>query len=112
MKVTQEQQNKGQELYQELVQRSWEDASFKERLIANPNATIAEVTGNETSDQNIVVEDQTDAKTIYINIPARVDVDQLELTDEQLETVAGGVTPASGFWFAGGLALGVISRLV
>ena len=105
MKVTQEQQSRGQELYQELVQRSWEDTSFKERLMANPNETIAEVTGQEVSDYNIVVEDQTETNTVYINIPAKVNLDELALTDEQLETVAGGVTPTSIGWFAGGLSL-------
>jgi len=109
MKVTIEEQKEGQELYQNLVQRSWDDSNFKERLIASPNETIAEVTGREASAHNIVVKDQTDPNTIYINIPARVEVDQLELTDEQLESVAGGWTPLLGLAVGGGLAL--ISRL-
>jgi len=39
----------------------------------------------------IVVEDQTDESIIYLNIPRKVNLDEFELTDEQLEMVAGGI---------------------
>ena len=78
MKITQEQQQKGQELYQELVQKAWKSATFKEQLISNPEATIEEVTGvksNFGSATKIVVEDQTDSNIIYLNIPQKVNLD-------------------------------------
>jgi ABC-type uncharacterized transport system ATPase subunit len=93
MKITLEQQEKGKQLHQELVQKAWESATFKEQLINNPEATIAKITGvksNTSSDVKIVVEDQTDANIIYLNIPAKVNIEDFELTEEQLELVAGG----------------------
>jgi hypothetical protein len=94
MKITLEQQEKGKQLHQELVQKAWESATFKEQLINNPEATIAEITGvksKTTNDIKIVIEDQTDANIIYLNIPQKLDLDNLELTEEQLELVAGGL---------------------
>jgi arginyl-tRNA synthetase len=90
MEFTQE-----QKLYAEIVQKAWEDTSFKEELIANPVATIEKFTGKKMSlpeGKTIVVRDQTDESTVYINIPAasKQSVDA-ELSEEQLETVAGGM---------------------
>ncbi|WBX76791.1 hypothetical protein PG911_00600 [Tenacibaculum ovolyticum] len=91
MKITIEQQEKGQKLHQELVQKAWESITFKEQLVSNPEATIAEVLGVETKgNSNIVVEDQTDSDIIYLNIPRKININDIELTEEQLEAVSGG----------------------
>ncbi|MFV0247947.1 MAG: class IIb bacteriocin, lactobin A/cerein 7B family [Tenacibaculum sp.] len=40
--------------------------------------------------------DQTqDTSTIYFDIPAEPNLDELELTEEQLEMVAGGISPST-----------------
>lgn len=106
--ITLEQQEKGAELFKVLAQKAWESASFKEQLIKNPVAAIEQVTGKDLSDLNrrIVVEDQTDSSVIYINIPAKIDFNELELTEEQLEMIAGGITPVLGA-YAVGVAIGV-----
>jgi len=88
MEFTQE-----QKLYQEVVQKAWEDAEFKKELTANPLDAIEKLTGvrlNLPKGKTIVVRDQTDDSTVYINIPAKPNVDDLQLTEEQLEAVAGG----------------------
>jgi hypothetical protein len=95
MEFTQE-----QKLYAEIVQKVWEDASFKEELIANPLAAIEKLTGkklNLPEGKTIVVRDQTDESTVYINIPAtpKQAVDA-ELSEEQLEAVAGGIIDGDG----------------
>jgi hypothetical protein len=92
MEFTQE-----QKLYAEIVQKAWEDASFKKELVANPIAAIEKLTGkkmNMPEGKTLVVRDQTDESTVYINIPAspKHSVDA-ELNEEQLEAVAGGVMP-------------------
>ncbi len=44
----------------------------------------------------MVVRDQTDESTVYINIPANADIDDIELNEEQLEAAAGGfISPSS-----------------
>ncbi|KAB7725718.1 class IIb bacteriocin, lactobin A/cerein 7B family [Rudanella paleaurantiibacter] len=92
--MTQEQQKQAETLVRTLAQKAWESSTFKEQLIRNPVSTIESVTGQAiTPNTKIVVEDQTDNSVIYLNIPRKVEFDELELTDEQLETVSGGSTP-------------------
>ncbi len=95
MEFTQE-----QKLYAEIVQKAWEDASFKQELIANPVAAIEKLTGkkmNLPEGKTLIVRDQTDESTVYINIPAAPKkVDDVELNEEQLEAVAGGIEGLGG----------------
>jgi hypothetical protein len=87
MEITQE-----QKLYQEVVQKAWEDSEFKAELIANPVAAIEKLTGkkiNLPKGKTLVVRDQTEDSTVYINIPTIPETD-VELNEEELEKVAGG----------------------
>jgi hypothetical protein len=106
--ITQEQQIQGAELIKTLAQKAWESSAFKEQLINNPVSTIESVTGQKLqTDLKIVVEDQTDESVVYLNIPAKPDLSTLELTDEQLEMVAGGTDFISGIAY-GLAALAII----
>ena len=88
-----------QKVYAEIVQKAWEDAEFKKELLSNPVAAIEKLTGkklNLPEGKTLVVRDQTDDATIYINIPSKVELDA-ELNEEQLEAVAGGaIWPPTG----------------
>ncbi|MFC3811761.1 class IIb bacteriocin, lactobin A/cerein 7B family [Lacihabitans lacunae] len=91
MEITQE-----QTMFAEVVQKAMEDDAFKKTLIANPVNTIETFIGHELIIPNgltLVVQDQSEESTIYLNIPKKGRIDELELTDEQLEMVAGGSTP-------------------
>jgi hypothetical protein len=90
MEFTQE-----QKLYAEIVQKAWEDPQFKSELMTSPVEAIEKATGqklNLPQNKTLVVRDQTDESTIYINLPARSNTDDVELNEEQLEVVAGGTT--------------------
>jgi hypothetical protein len=81
-----------QKLYAEVVQKAWEDADFKKELTNNPVAAIEKLTGRKliiTEGKTLVVRDQTDESTVYINIPAKPAMD-VELNEDQLEAAAGG----------------------
>lgn len=89
MEFTQE-----QKLYAEIVRKAWDDAEFKKELVANPVGAIEKLTGkkiNLPEGKTLVVRDQTDDSTVYINIPAIPQMDG-ELSEEQLEVVAGGAS--------------------
>ncbi len=109
--ITQEQQKQGVELMNSLVEKAWNNAEFKEQLIKNPVATIESVTGHKLNDNvNFIVEDQSDSSKIFLNIPRKVELDSLELSDEQLEMVNGGefvVAIAVGGAFLTGMGIGV-----
>ncbi|MEW7281259.1 NHLP leader peptide family RiPP precursor [Aquimarina sp. 2201CG1-2-11] len=84
---------KEQEVFHTVIQKAWEDASFKQELIANPVDAIEKLTGaklNITEGKTLVVRDQTNSSNIYINIPVKQELDDVELDEEQLEAVAGG----------------------
>ena len=86
MEITQE-----QNLYAEIVQKAWGDLQFKSDLLINPVATIEQLTGQKANipqDLKFVVVDQSDESTFYFNIPR--DPRNMELTEEQMEAIAGG----------------------
>ncbi|WP_082474739.1 NHLP leader peptide family RiPP precursor [Chryseobacterium sp. Leaf201] len=88
MEFTQE-----QNVYAEIVQKAWEDAEFKKALLANPVEAIEKLTGkkmNLPEGKTFVVRDQTDESIVFINLPPQQNAD-VELNEDQLEAVAGGV---------------------
>ncbi len=88
MEITQE-----QKLMQDIITKAWEDSAFKNELVANPVAAIEKLTGKKMElpkGKALVVRDQTDASTVYINIPAEQKTEDVELNEEQLEMVSGG----------------------
>lgn len=94
MKISQDAQIQGQELLKTLVEKAWQSPDFKNQLLTNPQTAIEAVTGKKSSsNKKIVVEDQSSDSIIYFNIPAEPKLDELELSAEQLEIVAGGLTP-------------------
>jgi len=109
--ITIEQQKQGEELIKKLAHKAWENSSFKEQLVQNPVSTIESITGRPVPQNvKVVVDDQTDPSVIYLNIPAKPDYSEIELTDEQLEVVSGGEIMCVGAWIAVGavaLAAGV-----
>jgi len=67
---------KEQEIYAQVVQKCWEDASFKQELIDNPVETLEKFSGkslNIPEGKTLIVRDQTDGSAVYINIPRKVE---------------------------------------
>jgi hypothetical protein len=92
------------ELYQKLVTKSWEDQNFLAQLLKHPVPTIEKELGRPLKLQNrkVTVEDQTDTKIIYFNIPREPNFEDVELSEHQLELIAGGngikiIKPVNGF---------------
>lgn len=108
-------QQRSNEVIKDLISKSWEDEAFKQEFISSPVKTIEKSTGKANhlpEGMTVVVEDQTDPSIIYLNIPAKPDYSNMELTDEQLEVIAGGeIGIAIGIGvglvaFGGGVAVG------
>lgn len=89
-------QEKSQENLQLIYSKAWEDEAFKKALIEDPVNTLNKITkGTLNLDgKTVQVNDQTDSSTIYLNIPVNPkDVElssDIELTEEELEIIAGG----------------------
>lgn len=97
-----------QNLNAQVVQKAWQDAEFKRNLIANPVETIENFTGQKISlpeGQELVVVDQSGASKVYFNIPREVNINDLELTEADLEAVSGGILPLIGYGICVGIAI-------
>jgi hypothetical protein len=74
-----------------LIQRSMEDEEFRQRLLEDPKGTLEQELGGRLAEsvEVRVVEETKD--TIYLVLPSASRVGQGgEISDEALESVAGG----------------------
>jgi len=80
------------ELQAQLVAKAWDDNDFKSALISDPKATIGCELGVELPrDLEIQVVEERSNK-VYLVLPVRPEaVSDDELSEEELEVVAGGV---------------------
>ncbi|KAA9108445.1 NHLP leader peptide family RiPP precursor [Microbacterium rhizomatis] len=68
-----------------IIAQAWEDDAFKAKLIADPTATLAEAGVSAPEGARFEVVEDT-AEVVHFVLPARTS----ELSDDQLEAVAGG----------------------
>ena len=82
------------EMERRLIERGLEDESFRQRLLADPRGAIEEELGTQLPAEVQVVAVEETAETIYLVLPpgrsGRVQAE--ELSDRELEGVAGGGT--------------------
>lgn len=112
MKVSKEHLEKSQNIMNGIIERCWDDNEFKKRLIENPVLTVEEFTGkpyNLPDGQTLKVIDQDNPGIVYFNIPRKPNLNDLELSESQLEAVSGGWIAAviaaavAGYAFGTGL---------
>jgi hypothetical protein len=82
--VTQADTNK---VYAQIVAKAWADPAFKAKLLADPMTALKEA--GHTVPEGLVVKtvENTD-KQVYLVVPAK----PRELSDAQLDAMAGGIT--------------------
>lgn len=88
--------NEGRQKFNEqiapLIERAHEDPAFKAAFMEDPKGVIESETDLDLSaagsKSKVYVIDKSDPYGVYITIP--VNEDSLELSDEELEAVAGG----------------------
>ncbi|MEH1830139.1 MAG: NHLP leader peptide family RiPP precursor [Nostoc sp.] len=73
-----------------LVAKSWKDAAFKQSLLSNPKAALADAVGAELPANFRVEALEEDANSLVMVLPVKPDSSDAELSDEELEAVAGG----------------------
>ncbi|RSK47559.1 NHLP leader peptide family RiPP precursor [Hymenobacter rigui] len=79
---------------QRLAKKVEEDAQFKKILLENPTAGLETFLGRRVilpEGMKIAIVDQTEPSTIFINLPSTQNTEDVELTEEQLDIVSGGV---------------------
>ena len=82
------------EFERRLIQRSLEDETFRQRLLDDPKGTIQQELGSRMPESVEVRVVEETAETIYLVLPAASPVGEGgELSDEELQSVAGGRGP-------------------
>lgn len=92
MEILNDQQ--GESLIKNLLEKVWESPEFKEQLINNPSKTMGNFIGRELdcklpNGKELVVVDQSDESKYYLNIPVNPRLN-FELSEQELDMVAGG----------------------
>jgi hypothetical protein len=85
-----------QEMERRLIERSLQDDDFRRRLLEDPKATVEEELGVRLPEEVRVVAVEETADTIYLALPNRSPAEQGDLSDQELESVAGGGVPPTG----------------
>lgn len=85
---------KGKKLLELVKAKAQKDIEFREELIKYPKNTLEKIPGVrlKKSSVNVVVENQMNPNFVYLNIPRKVDIDDYELTDDELESISGGTS--------------------
>lgn len=77
-----------------IIAQSWKDEAYKKELFSNPQAVIEREFGVQLPDDVSVRVMEENPTNLYFVLPMRPDLSGAELSDEQLEAVAGGSPPA------------------
>jgi hypothetical protein len=85
--MAQESKNK-KDNYKKVVTRAWKDKKFKEKLLKDPKAALKEM-GVEVSGEVQIVEQKPRAEIFVLPQPP---AEMQELSDQDLEKIAGGGT--------------------
>ncbi|KYC37615.1 NHLP leader peptide family natural product precursor [Scytonema hofmannii PCC 7110] len=81
-----------------LIAKAWVDENFKQELISDPKGMIARELNTQIPDGVEVQILEETPTTYYLSIPMKPSVDtEEELSDEELEAVAGGGVKKSIF---------------
>lgn len=84
-----------QEIERRLIERSIQDDAFRQRLLADPKATVEQELGTRLPEGIRVVAVEETADTLYLVLPSAspaAETGDRELSDLDLEVVAGGGT--------------------
>jgi hypothetical protein len=75
-----------------LIEKSVEDESFRQRLLEDPKGAVEDELGTRLPEGVRVVSVEETADTIYLVLPSTpmAGREGVELSDQQLESVAGG----------------------
>lgn len=86
--MTEKQGTTRRDLKERLIVKAWEDETFKQELLSNPKAVIEKELGIKMPEGVEYQVFEETANRCYMVLPAKPS--EGELSDEELESVAGG----------------------
>jgi hypothetical protein len=86
-----EQNTTRNELEAKIIAKAWQDKAYKQELLSNPKATFSQELGQSLPDDVEIQVIEENPTTLYLVLPMKPEVENgEELSEEQLESVAGG----------------------
>lgn len=73
-----------------LIRRCSEDPAFRAKILADPKSMLEEALGRKLPEKLEIFIHEEDIRTMHFSVPPTRESLQKELSDEQLEQVAGG----------------------
>lgn len=85
---------KNTEILEQVIHECWNNSSFMDKLKSDPVNSIEELTGHKIElpigAENILIVDQTDPDKIYVNIPIEPKLENMELTENEMDDISAG----------------------
>ena len=85
------------QLEQKLIEKAMKDDSFRQELLRNPKEVIEAEFGRKIPESIQINVLEEDANTVYLILPQVAQNPEMELTESELNAVAGGDEPWSVF---------------
>lgn len=85
-----EQRKTRKDIEAHIIAQAWKDEAYQQELLSNSKAVIEREFSVQLPAQVNVCVMQEDSTNLYFVLPARPDLSNAELSEEQLEAVAGG----------------------
>ena len=82
------------QIEEKIVALAWKDDDFREKFLADPKAQFEERLSTKLPEGLVMTAHAEDENHLYFVIPAKPKVDLDELSDADLEKVAGGIDVA------------------
>ncbi|MBD1930045.1 NHLP leader peptide family natural product precursor [Trichocoleus sp. FACHB-90] len=92
-----EQRKTRKDIEAHIIAQAWKDEAYKQELLSNSKAVIEREFSVQLPAQVNVHVMEEDSTNLYFVLPPRPDLSNAELSEEQLEAVAGGAVAALGF---------------
>jgi hypothetical protein len=87
-----EQRKTRKDIETHIIPQAWKDDAYKQELLSNAKTVIEREFGVQLPDELNVHVMEEDSTNLYFVLPARPNLSNAELSEDQLEAIAGGNT--------------------